>query len=94
MTEDFAAAVAETGRAAGAFVGGAPEPYVSRWAHGPHVTIFGGGVTTSTDGTRWARALTGQRSCSSGVGPSSTSSRWPAAGTWGTACRWSAGTPT
>jgi hypothetical protein len=40
ITEDFAAAVAATGRAAGAFVGGAPEPYASRWAHGPHVTIF------------------------------------------------------
>jgi hypothetical protein len=42
MTEDFATAVAETGRAVGAFVGGDPKPYVSRWAHGPHVTIFGG----------------------------------------------------
>ena len=42
MTEDFATAVAETGRAVGAFVGGDPKPYVSRWAQGPHVTIFGG----------------------------------------------------
>jgi ketosteroid isomerase-like protein len=42
QTEDFASAVADVGRAAGAFVGGDPQPYTSRWAHGPDVTIFGG----------------------------------------------------
>jgi len=41
-TEDFATAVAEVGRAAGTFVGGDPQPYTSRWAHDPDVTIFGG----------------------------------------------------
>lgn len=41
-TEDFATAVAEVGRAAGAFVGGDEKPYTSCWAHGPDVTIFGG----------------------------------------------------
>jgi ketosteroid isomerase-like protein len=40
--EDFATAVAEVGRAAGAFVGGDEKPYTSRWAHGADVTIFGG----------------------------------------------------
>jgi ketosteroid isomerase-like protein len=40
-TEDFATAVAEVGRAASEFVGGDPEPYTSRWANGPDVTIFG-----------------------------------------------------
>jgi ketosteroid isomerase-like protein len=41
-SEAFATVVAEVGRAAGAFVGGDPQPYRSRWAHGPDVTIFGG----------------------------------------------------
>jgi ketosteroid isomerase-like protein len=40
-TEDFATAVAEVGRAAGAFVAGDEKPYASRWAHGPDVTIYG-----------------------------------------------------
>jgi ketosteroid isomerase-like protein len=40
-TEDFATAVAEVGRAAGAFAGGDETPYTSRWAHGPDVTIYG-----------------------------------------------------
>jgi ketosteroid isomerase-like protein len=40
-TEDFATAVAEVGRAAGAFAGGDGKPYTSSWAHRPDVTIFG-----------------------------------------------------
>lgn len=41
-TEDFATAVAEVGRAAGAFVAGDPVPYRSLWSTDPDVTIFGG----------------------------------------------------
>lgn len=40
--EDFRAAVADVGRAAGDFVAGDAQPYRSRWSHGNDVTIFGG----------------------------------------------------
>jgi ketosteroid isomerase-like protein len=42
VTEDFAAAVAAVGKAAGAFVAGDPGPYRELWAHSADVTIFGG----------------------------------------------------
>jgi ketosteroid isomerase-like protein len=41
-TEQFADAVAAAGRAAGAFVGGNPQPYRALWARDADVTIFGG----------------------------------------------------
>ncbi|MGH3615089.1 MAG: YybH family protein [Pseudonocardia sp.] len=41
-TEDFAAAVAEVGRAVSEFVDGDPAQYRERWARRDDVTIFGG----------------------------------------------------